>query len=163
MKVFNFMRSNVAHPQQVLNMSGLDFTDQATYRFCCEDNIRFADLDSYGHLNNVAFATFAETGRVEFFDKLRKFCVRGEGESWVIAKLTVNFLAAAYYPSTVTIGHVVTRIGNSSVELHQGLFVNGECFSTIESVLVWADTKAESSRPLPDDLRAELQPFFCEG
>ena len=93
-------------------MNDLDFTNLVTYKFWCEDNIRFADLDSYGHLNNVAFATFAETGRVEFFDKLRKFCVRGEGESWVIAKLEINYLAAAYFPSTVAIGHVVTRIGN---------------------------------------------------
>ena len=143
-------------------MIDLDFTNTATYKFWCEDNIRFADLDSYGHLNNVAFATFAETGRVEFFDKLRKFCVRGEGESWVIAKLEINYLAAAYFPSTVDIGHVVTRIGNSSVELHQGLFVNEKCISTMESVLVWADPKAESSRPLPDDLKNELRKYLHE-
>ena len=47
-------------------MRNLDLTDQSSYTYWCEDKIRFADLDTYGHLNNVAYATFAESGRVDF-------------------------------------------------------------------------------------------------
>ena len=140
-------------------MAELDLTDQASFTYWCEDKIRFADLDTYGHLNNVAYATFAESGRVDFLSEVVQGSLDGKGEGWVIAKLTVNFLASAYYPGTVKIGNVIRRIGNSSLVVEQGLFVNDKCFGTCESVLVWADSKNEVSRPMPEKVRAILQKY----
>lgn len=141
-------------------MTELDLTDEASFTYWCEDKIRFADLDTYGHLNNVAYATFAESGRVDFLSSVIDGCLDGRGEGWVIAKLTVNFLASAYYPGKVKIGNVVRRIGNSSVIIDQGLFVNGKCFGTCESVLVWADSKNEVSRPMPQEVKAVLKAYM---
>lgn len=140
-------------------MTELDLTDEASFTYWCEDKIRFADLDTYGHLNNVAYATFAESGRVDFLADVIEGSLDGQGEGWVIAKLTVNFLASAYYPGMVKIGNVVRRIGNSSVVLEQGLFVNGKCFSTCESILVWADSRNETSRPIPAKVKAVLMNY----
>ena len=141
-------------------MTELDLTDETIFTYWCNDKIRFADLDSYGHLNNVAYATFAESGRVDFLSKVIEGCLDGQGEGWVIAKLTVNFLASAYYPGDVRIGNVIRRIGNSSVLIEQGLFANGKCFGTCESVLVWADSKNEVSRPIPEEVRAVLKNYL---
>lgn len=137
-------------------MTDLDLTDEASFTYWCEDKIRFADMDSYGHLNNVAYATFAESGRVDFLAEVIEGCLDGQGEGWVIAKLTVNFLASAYYPGMVKIGNVVHHIGNSSLILNQGLFTTGKCFATCESILVWADSKNEVSRPMPKEVKAVL-------
>ena len=141
-------------------MTELDLTDAASFTYWCEDKIRFADLDTYGHLNNVAYATFAESGRVDFLSSVIAGSLDGRGEGWVIARLTVNFLTSAYYPGKVKIGNVVRRIGNSSVVIDQGLFVNGKCFGTCESVLVWADPKNEVSRPMPQEVRAVLETYM---
>lgn len=140
-------------------MKELDLTDEGSFTYWCEDKIRFADLDSYGHLNNVAYATFAESGRVDFLSAVIDDCLDGEGEGWVIAKLTINFLTSAYYPGQVRIGNVIRRIGSSSVLVDQGLFTKGKCFGTCESVLVWADSKNEVSRPMPDEVRAILKTY----
>lgn len=139
------------------SMKELDLTNESSFTYWCEDKIRFADLDTYGHLNNVAYATFAESGRVDFLSAIIEASLDGEGEGWVIAKLTINFLTSAYYPGDVRIGNVIRRIGNSSVLLEQGLFTRGKCFGTCESVLVWADSKNEVSRPLPEKVKTILK------
>ncbi len=143
-------------------MTELDLTQESSFTHWCEDKIRFADLDVYGHLNNVASATFAESGRVDFLSAVLPGSLDGRGEGWVIAKLTVTFLASAYYPGKVQIGNVIRRLGNSSLTLEQGLFTKGKCFSTIESVLVWADSKNEKSRPMPETMKEVLKPYLRE-
>ncbi|SCA57049.1 conserved hypothetical protein [Candidatus Terasakiella magnetica] len=137
-------------------MADLDLTCQDSYSYWTDEKIRFADLDRVGHVNNAAFAIYSESGRVDFLEEIYPGCTAGSGIGWVIAKLTISYLAAAYYPGQVRIGNVVRRIGTSSVVIEQGLFCNDKCFSTIENILVWADTENEKSVPLPDDLREKL-------
>ncbi len=138
-------------------MNDLDLTAPGSFSHWTDDIVRFADLDRVGHVNNVAFATYSESGRVDFLERLNPGSTGGHGIGWVIAKLTVNFLTAAYYPGDVRIGNVVRRIGTSSIVVDQGLFSNDKCFGTCETVLVWADTENERSVPLPDDMKAALE------
>ncbi len=140
-------------------MTGQEWTKEEDYPYWTDEIIRFADLDRVGHVNNAAFVTYSESGRVAFLEDLMPGSTGGHGTGWVIAKLTVNYLAAAYYPGHVRIGGVVSRIGNSSIVLNQGLFCNGKCFSTIENVLVWADTKNERSLALPQEVKEKLQQY----
>ena len=150
-----FIQMEKDHP-----VSDVDLSDESNYTYWCKDKIRFADLDTYGHLNNVAYATFAESGRVDFLSEVVKGSLNGQGEGWVIAKLTINFLASAYYPGDVKIGNVIRRIGNASVLIEQGLFANGKCFGICESVLVWADSKNEVSCPIPEEVRTVLKNYM---
>lgn len=78
----------------------------------------------------------------------------------MIAKLTINFLTSAYYPGKVKFGNVTRRIGNSSVICEQGFFTNGNCFGTCESVLVWADSRYEVSRPMSEEVKAILENYI---
>ncbi|WP_417822103.1 acyl-CoA thioesterase [Terasakiella sp.] len=141
-------------------MNELDLKKRESYSYWTDEIIRFADLDRVGHVNNTAFATYSESGRVDFLEMVYPGSTGGHGIGWVIAKITIHYLAAAYYPGKVRIGTVVRKIGNSSVVIEQGLFCNDTCFSTIENVMVWADTHNEKSVSLPDDLRKSLQGYL---
>ncbi|NVK19832.1 MAG: acyl-CoA thioesterase [Methylocystaceae bacterium] len=143
-------------------MTELDLTNPENFPHWTDEIIRFADLDRLDHVNNVMFATYSESGRVAFLEEVDPGSTGGNGVGWVIAKLTVNFLAAAYYPGTVRIGTVVRRIGNSSIGVEQGLFSNGKCFATCENILVWADTKNEKSLPLSDEMKEKLRAYLKE-
>jgi acyl-CoA thioester hydrolase len=125
-----------------------DRTDRSAYAFWTRDTVRFSDIDRYRHINNVAVATYCETGRVEFAEKLWAGSTAGEGAGWVIVKLIVTFLAQAHYPGQVEIGTRVERVGRTSCVLGQGLFKDGACFATGEAVLVWLDL-ADGGRPAP--------------
>lgn len=130
------------------NITARERTDRSGYAFWTRDTVRFSDIDRYRHINNVAVATYCETGRVEFAEKLWPGSTAGEGAGWVIAKLIVTFLAQAHYPGDVEIGTRVERVGRTSCSFGQGLFKDGACFATAEAVLVWLDL-ADGGRPVP--------------
>ena len=41
-----------------------DLADRAIFRFWSREVCRYGDTDRQGHVNNAAFVTFCETGRV---------------------------------------------------------------------------------------------------
>ena len=137
---------------------GKERTDPAAYAFWTRDVVRFSDVDRYRHINNVATATYCETGRVEFAEQLWPGSTSGEEAGWVILKLVVNFLAQAHYPGDVRIGSRVEKVGRSSLTIGQGLFMNDACFATSEAVLVWIDlSRGGGATAFPEALDALLR------
>lgn len=141
-----------------------DLTDRAGFPHWTSEKIRFQDIDRLGHVNNVAITIYAESGRVEFLDAVMPAALTaGNGPLWVIARLDVQFRAQSHYPGTVDIGTRVVRIGNSSIALGQGLFVDERCIATTESVVVLIDPDTARGMTLPDEVRAAAQPFIAAG
>ena len=122
------------------------------------DKVRYADTDRQGHINNAAFSTFLETGRVEFlYDPQNPLAA--DHASFVIVSLDLKFLAEATWPGRIDIGTGVTRIGNSSLHLYQGLFQDGQCVATAETVVVQIDEESRKSCPLTETARTLLAQY----
>ena len=135
-----------------------DLKDAGCHLHWTKDVVRYADTDRQGHVNNAVFATFFESGRVAIL-YAPATPLAPEGGAFVIAHLTLDFLAEIRWPSEVSIGTTVVSIGRSSITLGQGLFVDQQCVATAETVVVLTDTATRKSRPLPDYARAELEKF----
>jgi len=134
-----------------------DLTDPAGMVYWAQEKIRFQDVDAVGHVNNVAIATYAESGRVEMLTSALPTGLQGNDRPfWVIAELTIRFRGQAHYPGTVDVGTRVTRLGNSSITLGQGLFVDGRCIATTESVIVLVDPATGRGHALPPEVRDAL-------
>ena len=119
-------------------------------------DIRFADLDRQGHVNNAVFATFSEVGRVAFmYDPERPLV--SEGGSFVIARLLIDFRAELFWPGMVDIGTGVVRVGRSSFTLAQGIFNDGRLVATTEATIVMVDRQTRRSTPLPSETLDVLQ------
>jgi len=117
---------------------------------------RFRDLDTLGHLNNVAIGSFYEEGRAHLNRtalpaKLR----RAEGVRVLIADVHIAYLAEAHYPGDIDVRAGISRIGTSSYTIALALFQNGDCVGTCETVLVCTD--ANGARALPDPVREALE------
>ena len=130
--------------------------DPGTFRLWTRDVLRFADTDRLGHVNNAAFATFCESGRVGFIWDPDAPLAQ-PGRAFVIVRLVIDFRAELHWPGAVDIGSTVLRIGNRSFTLGQGLFKDGACAATAESTLVILDEATRRAIALPDDVRARLQ------
>lgn len=118
--------------------------------------IRYADLDRQGHVNNAVFATYSEIGRVAFmYDPDRPLAP--QGTSFVIARLVIDFRAELFWPGTVEIGTGVLKIGRSSFTLAQGMFNGGRLVATTESSIVLVDGQTRRSTPLPSSALAALE------
>lgn len=129
-----------------------DLTDPATHRHWVDDVIRFSDQDPGGHVNNTAYAAYVEHGRVATMRALG--FQRLPGARFVLAHLEIDFRAEAHYPGALRIGTCAIRVGRSSITLGHGVFQDGRCLATAQSVLVHMAGAAPA--PLPDEARRAL-------
>jgi acyl-CoA thioester hydrolase len=145
--------------------ASIDLANANSFPFWSQDKIRFADLDLNGHINNISFAVYCETGRVDFRETLTERPKPGAKTDFVVLKVTVTYMRQGYYPGKVDIGTRVLKLGNSSCTIGQGLFCDGECIGTGETVWVYTDTAQGKSMPMPDKMRDLLTPYMrgCEA
>lgn len=108
-----------------------------THALWRQDIIRFADLDVLGHVNNVAYMVYFETGRVAFLERMgRSPRDRECGPTFVLAHIAADYIEELYYPGTVDIGTAVRHVGRSSFHLGHGIFHEGTCKAIATSVIV---------------------------
>ena len=129
-------------------------TDPASYPFSCTTETRFQDLDPLGHINNVAMAALFENGRVRFNQHL-DLERREKDERWLIAAVSINYVAEAHFPDPVEVRSGIGRIGTSSWDICSAAFQCGKCVATCVTTLVL--TGREGARPIRDNLRAAYE------
>jgi acyl-CoA thioester hydrolase len=121
-----------------------------------EIEIRWRDVDGYGHVNNAVFLTYLEEARDEWLER----ALGSDGDAWdyVIARVEVDFRREL----TLADDRVVSRcelhsLGTSSVRTHEELVtMDGEVAAEAEAVLVARNRETRRSRPLNERERAAL-------
>ena len=132
----------------------MDLTERETFPHWSRDKVRWRDQDGSRHVNNVAYAEYLENARAEFaIDHL--LAHREKGDSFTVRAVHIEYHAMADYPGTVEVGTCVIDLGHSSFRLGHGIFVDGHCVVTGESVEVY-HSRARA-KPLTDALRATLE------
>lgn len=114
---------------------------------------RYADLDTLGHINNVALAAMFETARVHFHHLLGHH-PSDAGVRWLVAAVDLKFVTEAHFPYDVTIYSGIGQIGNSSWVLYSAAFQQGECVATCDTVMVLHGPKG--SRVIDEQVRAVM-------
>ena len=124
------------------------------YPWSIELQTRFGDLDVQAHLNNVSIARLFEETRVRHNHHLKTLIPGFNPFQFVMARLTIDFLAEGQYPAAVSIGQAITHIGNTSLVAGAAMFQGDKCLALCESVLV--HRTETGSTPLPQALRDRL-------
>ncbi len=129
----------------------------STYPFHHEIRARFADVDSFGHLNNVAVASYYEDARAVFNrSELGDVTLaREQGSHFVVARTLIHYLAEARYPGAYQVGLGISRIGTSSLVYSTGLFRDAVCVGLCDAVMV--HLTHEGPTPLPPEVREVLE------
>lgn len=126
------------------------------YRHFERERVRWSDTDQIGHVNNLAFGAYCETGRSMFMNQVT-MQNRALGRLFIVSQVIVNFLEELHWPAEVSVGTGVMSIGRSSCRIGQGLFANDRCFGSSEAVLVQIDLETRRPTPISDELRAWLE------
>lgn len=123
------------------------------YPFASAVAVRYADLDTNRHVNNVAIAELCEEARSQFFlESRRRAGPDAAKASLLVVELRIRYLAQIRYPATVQFSAGLSHIGRSSFTLAQGLFVKNQCVALADAVCVYSD--GSKALPIPDDWRA---------
>jgi len=134
--------------------------DDFPYRLT--DNVRFADLDPNGHVNNAVYATYFETGRVTLV-KDRRNALMPDGLTWIMVRLDIHFRAELRWPGTIEMGLGVARFGRTSVTFDQVVFSQGRCVASAQAVTVLIDEATRKSTTLTPELIGNFQRWIRRG
>jgi acyl-CoA thioester hydrolase len=135
------------------------------YRHYIPVEIRFADLDSMGHVNNAIYLTYIEVGRIRYFRDLNLFEDRFKTSVGpIIARSVIDY----HQPITlddnpITVYTRTVRLGSKSCDMeHVVVRTHGgepQVAAVGKIVLVAYDYKANSSVPLPDSWRTQIAAY----
>jgi acyl-CoA thioester hydrolase len=131
----------------------------SAYRYWTREQVRFADLDMIGHVNNTVYATYVESGRAAFMQEIGLW-TPGVGVQSVVARLEIDYRRELLYRAQLEIGVRVLAIGRSSFRLGCGIFSDGICHATGLSVVVRWNSQTRTSMPLDEPALAKLRPHL---
>lgn len=137
-------------------MTDFDPTSPDSYRYWVTEHVRFADLDMLGHVNNKAFATYYESGRVDYM--AARGLSDGMRVGMAMVRLELDYRHEIRFPNTLKIGVRLAKLGNSSLTLVCAIFdQEGRCVSTARSVAVRFNAETRSSQHFSPEERALLE------
>lgn len=116
--------------------------------------VRFGDTDMFGHVNNAAFATYAELGRLRFLGSLGH-----PPGGLILARIAIDFRAQLRYGGDAVLETRVERVGTTSLTLAQRLVADDVVACDVASVVVFFDYAAGRPVPVPERLRPELERY----
>jgi acyl-CoA thioester hydrolase len=135
-----------------------DLTQPQTFDYFTEESLRFADLDRNGHVNNVAFTTFFENTRVRYLTDVVPL-PRGEHVGFVLAHLSIDYLAQLYYPGVIRSAACVVEVRNSSLVLGQAVFREAQPTATGHAIMVIIDQRSGKAMAFDQTQRRALEAF----
>lgn len=125
--------------------------------------IRLSDNDSYGHINNSVYYHYFDTIINEY---LIKYCGLEMASQTKPIGLVVasqaQFYASATYPSMITAGLIISKVGKSSVTYRVGLFENEGPLACVVGGFTHVFVENQSRRPvfkLPQELLDGIKPI----
>lgn len=116
--------------------------------------LRFSDLDAYGHVNSAVYFTYLETARVKLFnDFFRK--VSEHGIFTLVARAECDFKIPIMLYDEVIVTLWVAKTGRSSFDLEYRLHDGKETtYATARTTMVCFDNVKKSTVAIPESLRA---------
>lgn len=121
-----------------------------------EIEVRWRDLDVYGHVNHVVYLTYLEEARDEWLG--RSLGAPAEIWNFVVARIAIDYRREVSLADDVVVARCrLGRIGTSSIRtLEQVVTRSGELAAEAEAVLVARDAESGRSRPLTSAERKAL-------
>ncbi len=140
-----------------------------TFCFRRPIEVRFADTDAMGHVNNAAYLTYCEIARAAYYEAVTgvplPLGTHGASEGMILAEARITYRTPAFYGETLTIEARVGRIGRTSytqefrLTAPESRYGRARLVAVSESIQVMYDYNAERPIPVPQDLAAAMESF----
>lgn len=118
-------------------------------------DIRWGEMDAYGHINNAMYLRYMEEARIRLLLKLG-YKLDGHGQGPVIVNVSSTFMAPVEYPDQLSIDCFLSDAGRSSCMSHYKIHSNQknqQCVCEGSAKIVWIDTESGKSIELPQTIR----------
>ena len=120
--------------------------------------IRFADVDILGHVNNVNLQHFFDVGKSDFFRRIMHIGLVWKGLGLITASTQTSYFDQTRLDDRVYVETEAEKVGNKSITLLQRLVdaPTGRVNAESRTVLVAFDFARQESVPVPDRWREAI-------
>jgi acyl-CoA thioester hydrolase len=122
--------------------------------------VDWADMDSFGHVNNVVYFRYFENARVEYFQRIGWWdYMTRTGIGPIVASTQARFRRPVKYPATLRAGAKVVSFAADRFTIRHILVSRstGELVTEGDAVVVAIDYRANAKVPLPEELRRRIE------
>lgn len=127
--------------------------------------IRFADIDVAGHVNNAVYLSYFEQGRIRFFEDVIGLEWDWDKHGIIVARNEIDYLQPVHLNDEVYITASIGNVGNKSFQMNMRIFkkVNEteiDCALGLVTVVCF-DYQQKKTIPVPASWRklaSKLQP-----
>ena len=121
--------------------------------------IDYAELDTFGHVNNVMFMKYVQAARVHYWEQIglyQHFVATRLGP--MLASVKCDYRKPLHYPGSVVIYTRMKSIGNSSFSFqHHILNDKEELVAEAEDVMVMFDFNKNEKLSFPKEFRNKVE------
>lgn len=118
-----------------------------------EIEVRFSDLDAYGHVNNATFFTYLEVARTKLFRETFT-ALMNKGLLFLVVRAECDYKRPIDLTDRVIVEMEMKNFGRSSFEIAYRLHNDGDAlFATCSTVMVCFDRREGKTVPIPKDLK----------
>ncbi|MBF6614683.1 MAG: acyl-CoA thioesterase [Chloroflexi bacterium] len=134
--------------------------DSHLWRFYHTVDVRFADIDMFGHVNNAKYLTYMESARVAYYTAVTGL-TEPRDFSMTVASARLDFHKPAFYGQSLKVYTRIARIGNKSWSLEHEIrdAATEDLLCSGSTVNVFYDYKSGQSRPIPTETIAKMERF----
>ncbi|MGR7994289.1 acyl-CoA thioesterase [Xanthobacter sp. ZOL 2024] len=119
---------------------------------------RWADVDVYGHVNNVVYYSYFDTVVNEYLIARGVLDPQTSPIIGLVVETRCTYFRSLTFPAPVTAALRVAKLGSSSVRYDIALFQgDDEAVAQGHFVHVYVDRASQRPVPIPDPVRAVLQ------
>ncbi len=108
--------------------------------------IRFSDIDVFGHVSNSVYSQYFDLGRMHFTHELEKI---EKQPPMVVASIHMDMRKEIRYQDSVYVETWVSRIGTKSLTMSQNIYSNGQLAAEGQVVMVGFDLESRKAVKLP--------------
>lgn len=125
--------------------------------------LRFADMDSLGHVNNANYLTYIELARCNYLNEVLHIPVDFSDLSVILAKAELEFLKPVKFGDEIVIYCGCSRIGGKSFDLSYEIFQQKGAEKILvlkaKTILVAYNYPQDKSIEIPEKWRKALKDF----
>lgn len=122
------------------------------FPICIPIEVRFADLDALGHVNNAIYLSYDEIGRTHY---IRAIGLAIDGGHFVMARAEVDYISPILMNQRVELKLRVVQVGNKSFRTYSELWADNVLSARTNIVVVWLE-QGQPAR-VPDPIRERIR------
>ncbi|MEE4012625.1 thioesterase family protein [Roseibium sp. FZY0029] len=110
---------------------------------------RWMDVDIYGHVNNVQYLSYFDTAVNSWYVEKKLLDPLSSPEIFLVVETGCHYFAELTFPSVVSAGLKVEKLGSTSVVFRVGLFAGEAETTAAHGRFVHVHVNRETRRPCP--------------